>query len=385
MAGRARPKQRGRAASKTPDIIVNGRFLGQPVTGVQRVARELVMEMDSLIDRGWWQGAITLACASDVSVESLGLRHIAVERRGRTSGHLWEQLELPGMVGDRLLLCLGNTIPILSGLRRQRVAVMIHDLSYLTHPGAYTLRYRLAHRMMLPTILHRAHPIFTVSNSEAEGLRRLGADPARVLVAQNGGWPGEHNMPEAGGPGVIASAGDGYVLSVGSLSKRKNIERVIQVAVRLAIEDGVRTVILGSGNGILAPFREDIPPEARALITMPGQVPDLATLERYYRGAACLLFPSLYEASPLPPIEAMHFGCPVVASAIPANTERCGSAPLYCDPLDVADILTQVRRVLGDADLRRDLSRRSARQARRYSWATQARYILDQLRQAGCS
>jgi glycosyltransferase involved in cell wall biosynthesis len=255
---------------------------------------------------------------------------------------------------------------------------MIHDLSYLTHPGAYTLSYRLAHRTMLPVILRRANPIFTVSNSEAEGLRRLGADPARVIVAQNGGWP------SAPGPAPTISRetpiSAGYVLSVGSLSKRKNVERVIEVAVRLALEDGVRTVILGSGNGILAPIRHDIPEAARALIEMPGQVPDIATLERYYRGASCLLFPSLYEASPLPPIEAMHFGCPVVASAIPSNTERCGTAALYCDPLDSSDILKQVRRVLGDADLHAELSRRSHRQAERYSWRRQAMHILDCLR-----
>lgn len=357
-------------------ILINGRFLMQPVTGVQRVARELVSEMDRMVGAGETAHRIALACEPDADASTLGLRHIDVERRGGASGHLWEQLVLPRMVGGRRLLCLGNTAPLASALAGQRVAVMIHDVSYLSLPQAYSLRYRWAHRALLPVLLRRADPIFTVSVTERERLKRLnGPAGKRIVAIQNGGW--SHDRVERGAPGTHDGERERMVLYVGSLSRRKNVERVIAVAQRLAREDGVRTVLVGASNEILAPIRASVAPNVAHMLEFVGQVPCLEALAGYYRRASCLLFPSLYEASPLPPVEAMSLGCPVVASAIPSMTERCGTAALYCDPLDSEDILAAVRRVLGDPALAQSLRAQGFARAEGFSWREQARRILQ--------
>jgi len=352
-------------------ILINGRFLMQPVTGVQRVARELVAEMDRLVGAGETPLRLALACEPGADVSALGLRHIEVERRGGASGHLWEQLVLPRMVAGRHLLCLGNTAPLASALAGQRVAVMIHDVSYLSLPQAYSRRYRWAHRALLPVLLRHADPIFTVSIAEGERLKRLRRGGGRPIVAvQNGGWSDDRIERDHAGERGPA------VLYVGSLSRRKNLERVIAAAQRLAREDGVRTVFVGASADILTPIRAGIAPDVAHMLEFAGQVPCLEALAGYYRRASCLLFPSLYEASPLPPVEAMSLGCPVVASAIPSMTERCGAAALYCDPLDIEDILAAVRRVLGEPELAEDLRARGYERAATYSWRDQARRIL---------
>lgn len=353
-------------------ILINGRFLTQPITGVQRVARELVSEMDRLVGEGGTRLRLALACEPGADASGLALRHIPIERRGGARGHAWEQLVLPRMAAGRRLLCLGNTAPLLSALAGRRVAVMIHDVSYLSLPQAYSRRYRLAHRTLLPVLLRRGDPIFTVSIAEGERLRRLhGGAASRILAVQNGGWSGDR-----------IERGDGcererMVLYVGSLSRRKNVERVIAVAQHLAREDGVRTILAGASNEILAPIRASVAPDVAHMLEFVGQVPSLDVLADYYRRAGCLLFPSLYEASPLPPVEAMSLGCPVVASAIPAMTERCGDAAQYCDPLDIGDILAAVRRVLDDPDRAQTLRNRGLARAETYSWRTQARTLLD--------
>lgn len=354
-------------------ILINGRFLMQPVTGVQRVAREIVAEIDRMVGAGETSRAIALACEPDADISGLGLAHIAVERRGGASGHAWEQFVLPRMVAGRHLLCLGNTAPVASALAGQRVAVMIHDVSYLSMPQAYAARYRWAHRALLPVLLRRAEPIFTVSTTERERLQRLsGGGGRRIVAVQNGGW--SHDRVERSAP--AADARERMVLYVGSLSRRKNVERVIAIAQRLAREDGVRTVFVGAGNDILAPVRAGVAPDVAHMLEFVGQVPCLEMLADYYRRASCLLFPSLYEASPLPPVEAMSLGCPVIASAIPSMTERCGPAALYCDPLDDADIVAAVRRVLGDALLGQRLQSQGFARAEEFSWREQARGIL---------
>ncbi|MFC0205266.1 glycosyltransferase family 4 protein [Novosphingobium soli] len=355
------------------EMLINGRFLTQPITGVQRVARAIVTEMDRLAGEGGTPLRIALACEPAADLSDLPLRHIAVECRGGASGHLWEQLILPRMARGRTLLCLGNTAPLAALLGPARVAVMLHDVSYLALPRAYAARYRWAHRALLPFVLRRADPVLTVSVTEAERLKRLrGRGRGRVVPAQNGAWSDDPIAP----CGDEADRREATVLYLGSLSRRKNVDRVIAVAHRLAREDGVRTVLVGTGNDILAPIRARVAPDVASMITFLGQVPCRKALAAHYRRASCLLFPSLYEASPLPPLEAMSLGCPVVASAIPAMTERCGAAALYCDPRDEEDMLAAVRRVLREPALAEALRRKGLAQAARFSWRGQAERIL---------
>ncbi|MBX9885054.1 MAG: glycosyltransferase family 4 protein [Novosphingobium sp.] len=305
-------------------------------------------------------------------------------------GHAWEQLVLPGRVRRGHLLCLCNTAPLAALHRRgdapPGVTVMIHDLSYRQFPAAYRLHYRLGHHFMLPSLLRRAQTILTVSEREKAMLAALRPEArARIRVAQNGGWgasaPDADAAPtEADGPQLQPAPG--YMLFVGSLSRRKNIHGVIAVAVRLAREDGLRTLIVGAGSDILSPIAGDIPADVAHLVRFTGPVTGLDALGRLYRDAGCLLFPSFYEASPLPPIEAMHFGCPVVVSAIPAMTERCGTAAAYCDPHDVEDMIAAVRRVLADPA---PLVAKGRRYAAHWTWRDQAAQVLEAVLGAGAA
>ena len=121
-------------------------------------------------------------------------------------------------------------------------------------------------------------------------------------------------------------------------------------------------------------------PEAlRGLIEFRGYVDDEA-LPGIYRGAACLLYPSLYEASGLPPSEAMHFGCPVVASDIAVLRERCGDAALYCDPGEPASLVAAVARLLDDPALRARLVECGRERAAQLSWRNQAIRVIDAIR-----
>jgi len=72
----------------------------------------------------------------------------------------------------------------------------------------------------------------------------------------------------------------------------------------------------------------------------------------------------------------MHFGCPVVVSAIPAMTERCGTAAVYCDPASVDDMTAAVRQVLRDPA---DRAARGRRHAAHWTWRDQADRVLAAL------
>jgi glycosyltransferase involved in cell wall biosynthesis len=354
------------------DLAINGRFLTQPITGVQRVAREITREIDRLMTEGVLVGRVRLICQKGAKLGDLDLSHIVPHEVAAGPGHLWEQLVLPFAVGNSVLLCLGNTAPIASLVQGKPVAVMVHDLSYRIYPGAYRRYYRLGHASILPLLLRYAKPLITVSETEKATLMKLGAGRGDIVVAQNGGW----RDIRAEAPVPAGRSDGGYGLYVGSFSQRKNVHGLLAAITELVRADGMRFVLVGSTGSFLSPTSLDLPEDVKAHVTFRGHVENVEELAAIYRGANCLIFPSFYEASPLPPLEAMHFGCPVVASDIPSVRERCGDATQYCDPADVASIVAAVRRVLGDKQLANSLVEAGYRRAKQFSWRAQALTVV---------
>lgn len=356
-----------------PHFAINGRFLCQPVTGVQRVAREVVREIDRLMVEGFLDARVDLFCPEGSQMQGLSLEAIAVHPVGPFQGALWEQFTLPRQTGRAPLLCLGNTAPVPSLLRGEPVGVMIHDLSYLDFGRAYRLSYRLAHRLMLPLLLRRAQRVFVVSQTEELQLRRLAPGiEDRLVIAPNGARFGEvRSVPTT----MELPFGAGYGLYVGAFSHRKNFDRVVEVAVRLAREEGRPFVFAGSSPDILRQPRISVPEDVRHLVHFAGQIDEVDRLAALYKGAAYLLFPSLYEASPLPPLEAASFGCPVVASNIASIWERCGAGVEYCDPLRPETIVAAIRRVLAGGPGVRDQVEINRTKAQAASWRRQAMQV----------
>lgn len=330
---------------------------------MQRYARELLAAFDILLDG-----------RPDLSVRLLtpplgpgavpALRNIRHRPVGRGAGHRWEQLELPRHVGDAVLFCPGNTAPIASLLSRSRVVVTVHDLSYLYFPDAYSRAFKLLYNRLIPSIMRRADRIVTVSRSEQAAIaKHYPAVGDRLVAIQNGGLPVGISEQSP------APAAEPTILYVGSLSRRKNFPNMLRVAIALARTRDFRFVFAGGvATGLNATLAE-IPADVRDRITFLGQVNDWSRLLAAYRSAHCFMFPSFYEASPLPPVEAMGCGCPVVAGDIPSLRERCADAALFCDPENVDSIAAAVAQVVDDPALAQRLRTAGYAQALRYSWA----------------
>lgn len=354
-------------------LAINGRFLMQATTGVQRVARELTREIDRLAAAGEVSTPIRLICEPQADASDLDLQATQIVRVGGLSGHAWEQLVLPGATGGATLLSLGNTAPLARLIGPGRNAVMIHDLSYRLYPEVYAASYRIGHMLMLPMILHCADVVLTVSETQKVLLSSLVPTArTRIVVAQNGGWRDNAIAP------LTPREADSqrYLLYVGSLSQRKNIDGVLAACIAMARKHGIRSILVGEQGSCLRTRELIVPPDVAGLIDFVGQVENSQTLAELYDGASCLLFPSFYEASPLPPLEAMRFGCPVVVSDTPALRERCGEAAEYCDPYAIDAIVAGIENVVLDAGRSAELQRLGRAQAAQFTWAAQAKILL---------
>jgi glycosyltransferase involved in cell wall biosynthesis len=358
------------------EFLINGRFLTQRITGVQRYARELVRAFDEILDSNP-NVRITVLCPR-FSIAPPAWRNIEVRQVGRLQGHSWEQIELPWYARGKTLFCPANTAPVISLIRSSAVIVTVHDLSYKYFPDAYHPAFRLWYKFLIPLVLRRANATITVSQSERQAILSYYPYAApRLYAIANGGLPADISAEQT----RITQQRRDFILYVGSLSRRKNFPRTFEVACGLAREHGYHFTFVGSTPKGLVSTAVVVPNDILSKITFVGAIDDFAALAPYYQTAACLLFPSFYESSGLPPIEAMTFKCPVVVSDIPALRERCGDAAIYCDPHSIDSIRNAVLRVMQDEKLRSSLGVNGQKRAENFTWAACARETLTLISQ----
>jgi glycosyltransferase involved in cell wall biosynthesis len=354
-------------------IYINGRFLTQPITGVQRYGHEIVSAFDRLLINGKIDPEKYLFILLTPSKNVLfnpGYQKIQKKATGKFSGHLWEQLELSKYSSDGLLFCPGNTAPISSLKGDQKVIVTIHDLSYQYFPEAYSLPFKIWYHFLIPKIFARAEAIITVSNSEKNSLiKYFQKAESRIYVVQNGGLP-EDTFKRISVN--INKNQKNSILYVGALSRRKNIDGLISAFELVCQEKDIQLSIVGASGQSFQRLKKKSHVNCRDRIKFWGQINDPETLVKLYQKNIGLIFPSFYEASPLPPIEAMACGCPVIASNIPSLQERCGDAAIYCDPYNVQNIAKSILNLFENVELRNEIIEKGRKRAEKYNWITSA-------------
>ena len=158
-----------------------------------------------------------------------------------------------------------------------------------------------------------------------------------------------------------------YVLFVGQRAGYKNFQRLAEAfASRPALPRHFKLVCFG-GGAFTPDERETLRTLGLSERVMQLEGPD-SLLANLYRYANCMVYPTLYEGFGFPPIEAMHYGCPVLVSRSSSIPEVVGEAGWYFNPRETEDIAEQLERVLGDDLLRKRLSILGPAREKAFSW-----------------
>jgi glycosyltransferase involved in cell wall biosynthesis len=352
-------------------IYINGRFLTQSISGVQRYAYEFKKTLDELISQddsfmADYQFEI-LAPKNLNPIYKLDFKNITLRRLGLSTGHLWEQFELPFFCHNGLLFCPGNTSPLVHIISRKKTVVTVHDLSFRYFPDAYSLPFRMLYKLLMPIIFKFADLIITVSNSELNSIVKIYPESKeKIHAVQNGGLPERilKNIDRI----PAHETQKPYLLYVGALNPRKNPQGVISAFNIIQKELEIDLVMVGSSGKSFSDLNYELFQKQKGEIIFTGQIDDTDRLIGYYKGAICLIFPSFYEASPFPPLEAMATGCPVIAAGIPSLRERCENAALYCDPHNAQDIAQKILSIINDQTHRSKLIHRGFVMNRNFTW-----------------
>jgi len=263
---------------------------------------------------------------------------------------LWYPLLLPRQARRAGLDVLHCTIYRAPTRSRVPVVVTVHDLAVLRQPEVFPAWTRLYGRTLLRRTIRSATRVIAVSEfSRRETAELCGVDAGRIDVVPNAVDP----VFAAEGP---RAEGD-YALAVGTLEPRKNLPRAIEAARLADIE--LRVVGAEGWGGVRADG---------AGVRWLGRLSD-DELARLYRGARCLVYPSLYEGFGIPVVEAMATGTPVVTSRDSAMADVAGEAAVLVDPLDPRSIAAGIEEAAGR---RAELVGLGLERARLYTWSRAA-------------
>jgi glycosyltransferase involved in cell wall biosynthesis len=357
-------------------VAINGRFLCQSVTGVQRVAREFVKALDKYLDEYKMEVELLVPKNAQLVNWEYEFKNIKIKRVGLGKGHLWEQIVLPFYLRGARLLSLGNTAPLIRNLKANQDVTMIHDLSYRYFPDAYSKSFKVLYGILIPKILQNAKKVVTVSQNEYSSILKCYPeliDDTRLSFCQNGGFSDSLELPKCNEFGERKKD----LLYVGSLTKRKNAQGLITLAKNICSKDtSVRFLFVGSNGRSFEDVDLNVPEELKERILFLGQINDEKELVGLYNNCRLFVFPSFYEASPLPPVEAMMLGCPTVTSNISSLVERCGEVSPQFDPEDIEGIAEKAMRIINDEHDWTQLSKQSKSFSEKYTWSKQVEHVM---------
>ena len=261
------------------------------------------------------------------------------------------------------------------------LVTVVHDVAFALYPEYFSRSERLWMPRAIPFTMRRAARVVTVSHFSKDEIRRLyGIEEARVAVAPNAVDPAFANPPAR--PSAVEPP---FFLAVGNLQPRKNLSTLVRAYRRVIDRDGhvrERLVIVGQDWFAAEELRREADDLRRAgRIVFTGYVDD-HELAAMLRAATAFAYPSVYEGFGLPPLEAMAAGTAVAVSDIPVMRELFGDSALLVPARDERAWSDALARLAGDTHLRRSLSERGRRHARRFTAEAAARPVLEALESA---
>ncbi len=278
-----------------------------------------------------------------------------------------------------LLHCPKSAIPYFSPCP---VVVTLHDLIPLKHPETEKFAARMYWRLQIPVAARRSTFIITDSeHARQEILVDFGCLPENVKAIMLGFDPRmTHQRLQAEGETVCRKYGlpAEYLLYVGTIQPRKNLDTLIEAFYRLKksalIED--KLVIVGRKGWLYEKLFARIKElQLESDIIFTGFVPD-EELPFIYDRARVFLYLSLFEGFGLPPLEAMACGVPVITSNTTSLPEVVGEAGITVSPTDIDGVSSAIMRILSDPELAAHLREAGRARAALFSWETAARETL---------
>lgn len=249
-----------------------------------------------------------------------------------------------------------------------RTAITIHDLNHIDVDANTSFLKKLYYNIVLKRACRKAALIFTVSEfSKGRIVDWSGINPDKVKVVYNGVSSAFHQDVQPYLPGFP------YIFIVGNRKLHKNEDRALRAFAQANIDKNIHVLFSGKPSDQLVNTAKELQIEDRVKFLGRLSEDELAST---YKGALCLLFPSLYEGFGLPVIEAMACGTPVITSNTTSLNEICQGAGFLVDPSNVELITKKIEESINNPILATDNVRKGFNRAKDFSWNKTKKILL---------
>ena len=253
--------------------------------------------------------------------------------------------------------------------------VTIHDVIVKAYPYGHTEHTIEEIDRNLRDVLDKADGLIADSyNTKSDLMKFYKVPDSKISVI----YPGVSSLfselkPERANRGVDSKEDD-FILFVGTLEPRKNIEGFIKAFDWIKKHSGIthKLYIVGMKGWMFENiFKAYEKSDFKKDIVFKGYIEE-NYLKRLYQEASVFVYPSFYEGFGFPIIEAFSAGVPVVTSKTSSCGEIAGTCALLIDPADFREIADAILKVITDENLKRSLVERGVNRAKEFTWAKTA-------------
>lgn len=351
-------------------LYVNARFLTQNITGVQRFAANIALELKKIN-----KDIVFLTPKNIIQTEIAEKLNAQVV--GVNTGHAWEQLDLPLYLYKNrkpLLLNLCNTAPILY----KNKVVTLHDIIFIKYPQSFSKKFILWYNFFIPAVLSSAKHIITVSDfSKNDIVSHFKLSEDDISVVYNAVDQVFLDVQDE----VDELQNKDYFLAVSSPNYHKNFQRLIEAFVLFNTNHNNRfkLKIIGSLSNSFKYDNGNLSCKDKKIEFL-GRVTDLE-LKELYRSARAFVFPSLYEGFGIPPLEAQACGCIVLSSNAASLPEVLEHSAIFFDPLRIEDMQSAMDKLVSlTTNEKKILHSKALCNLDRFSWGKSADKIVRLLK-----
>ena len=266
--------------------------------------------------------------------------------------------------------------------------VTIHDIGPLTHPQFFTKKDQWFMKGSLKQAVKKAAAMICVSQATADAVEDYAlanyntSVKERLHVVHEGVDEVFFKIPEIDKITdfhlVASLLSTPFVLTVGQISPRKNLQTVLRAFIKLKKELPNLQLITVGGNGWdYGKVKEQV--KALGLenrVHFLGYVSD-DLLRFLYRKAVVFVYPSFFEGFGLTVLEAMASSCPVITSNTTSLPEIAGDAAILINPEDVEKLSNNISLVCNNKKIREQMITKGLQRAKTFTWEKAAALTFD--------
>jgi len=325
-------------------MIVNATHIGEKLDGIGRfslkIAKFFLGKHEVFIN----ENAIVHFNKNEINQLKVTSKRVSPDYGFK--GHLNRLIFTNTLKGDIL-----NLSQLEVSLWNRNQIIVVHDIIPLLFPEYHKKQYHFF-KYILPMILKKkTKKIITVSNHTKDLLIQTYNITSNKIEVIYNGVDITFNKEETK---------EDIIFFVGRNSPTKNLSIIIKSFKKLKEDSRFKNfkLVLG-GVGNLNIYDKDI--------IIKSYLPD-KELRYYYSKAKVFLFPTLYEGFGFPVIEAMRAKTACIVSNRGSLPEIVGDSAILVEPLNIEEIVKNLKLVLLDENLRKKLEIKGFKNSLKFKW-----------------